>query len=119
MKHRKIGQLEVSAVGLGCMGMSHGYGAPADKAEMTDLRPGSRSNSFQSKSSRTVWYGFATNSIKTTNFKIDKNMNLIKYFFVFTMASLMACSATASKQNESDKSSKDSNMKSVIVYFTH
>lgn len=54
MKHRKIGQLEVSAVGLGCMGMSHGYGAPADKSEMTDLRPGSRSNSFQSKSSRTV-----------------------------------------------------------------
>ena len=71
MKHRKIGQLEVSAVGLGCMGMSHGYGAPADKAEMTDLRPGSRSNSFQSKSSRTVWYGFATDSIKTTNFIID------------------------------------------------
>mgnify|MGYP002747443749 CR=1 FL=1 len=46
-------------------------------------------------------------------------MNLIKYFFVFTMASLMACSATAGKQTESDKSSKDSNMKSVIVYFTH
>ncbi len=71
MKHRKIGQLEVSAVGLGCMGMSHGYGAPADKAEMTDLQPVSRSNSFQSKSSRTVWYGFATDSIKTTNFIID------------------------------------------------
>lgn len=119
MKHRKIGQLEVSAVGLGCMGMSHGYGAPADKAEMTDLQPVSRSNSFQSKSSRTVWYGFATDSIKTTNFKIHKNMNLIKYFLVLTMASLMACSATAAKQTESDKSSKDSNMKSVIVYFTH
>lgn len=37
MKHRKIGQLEVSAVGLGCMGMSHGYGAPADEGEMTEL----------------------------------------------------------------------------------
>lgn len=37
MKHRKIGQLEVSAVGLGCMDMSHGYGAPADKAEMADV----------------------------------------------------------------------------------
>lgn len=37
MKYRKIGQLEVSAVGLGCMGMSHGYGAPADKSDMTEL----------------------------------------------------------------------------------
>lgn len=27
----------MSAVGLGCMGMSHAYGAPADKQEMTEL----------------------------------------------------------------------------------
>jgi len=38
MKTRKLGQgLEVSALGLGCMGMSHAYGAPADRPQMIAL----------------------------------------------------------------------------------
>lgn len=37
MKTRKLRTLEVSAIGLGCMGMSHAYGAPADRKEMLDL----------------------------------------------------------------------------------
>ena len=37
MRYRKIGDLEVSAVGLGCMGMSHAYGEPADKKDMVNL----------------------------------------------------------------------------------
>lgn len=37
MRKTKLGNLEVSVVGLGCMGMSHGYGAPADENEMTAL----------------------------------------------------------------------------------
>jgi aryl-alcohol dehydrogenase-like predicted oxidoreductase len=39
MQKRKLGNssLEVSAIGLGCMGMSDSYGPPADKQEMISL----------------------------------------------------------------------------------
>ena len=39
MQKRKLGKsnLEVSALGLGCMGMSFSYGPPKDKPEMTSL----------------------------------------------------------------------------------
>ena len=39
MQKRKLGKsnLEVSAMGLGCMGMSFSYGPPKDKKEMTNL----------------------------------------------------------------------------------
>src|SRR5580698_2292376 len=39
MQKRKLGKsnLEVSVIGLGCMGMSFSYGPPKDKQEMTSL----------------------------------------------------------------------------------
>lgn len=39
MENRRLGRsgLEVSALGLGCMGMSYGYGPPADRQEMIKL----------------------------------------------------------------------------------
>ncbi|WP_308697938.1 aldo/keto reductase [uncultured Thomasclavelia sp.] len=38
MRKQKLGKdLEVSAVGLGCMGMTHAYGKPANKEEMKKL----------------------------------------------------------------------------------
>ena len=38
MQQRTLGNgLRVSALGLGCMGMSHGYGKPADRGEMIRL----------------------------------------------------------------------------------
>ena len=38
MKERTLGtDLVVSEIGLGCMGMSHAYGAPADEDQMITL----------------------------------------------------------------------------------
>jgi aryl-alcohol dehydrogenase-like predicted oxidoreductase len=38
MKTRQLGNgLQVSALGLGCMGMNHGYGRPADQRQMIEL----------------------------------------------------------------------------------
>jgi aryl-alcohol dehydrogenase-like predicted oxidoreductase len=37
LEKRKLGALEVSALGLGCMGMSHAYGPPPDRKQMIGL----------------------------------------------------------------------------------
>jgi aryl-alcohol dehydrogenase-like predicted oxidoreductase len=37
MQTRKLGTLEVSALGLGCMGLSHGYGTPTDTKDAVAL----------------------------------------------------------------------------------
>ena len=37
MQQRKLGNLEVSAIGLGCMGLSFGYGPPTDRREAIKL----------------------------------------------------------------------------------
>jgi aryl-alcohol dehydrogenase-like predicted oxidoreductase len=37
MKYRKLRDLEVSAIGLGCMGMSFAYGTPDEKESLATI----------------------------------------------------------------------------------
>lgn len=39
MRYKNLGSsgIKVSVIGLGCMGMTHAYGAPSDEADMTEL----------------------------------------------------------------------------------
>jgi len=37
MKKRKLGNLEVSALGFGCMGLSYGYGSATDQQQAINL----------------------------------------------------------------------------------
>ncbi len=37
MKKRKLGNLEVSALGFGCMGLSYGYGPAIEKQQAIDV----------------------------------------------------------------------------------
>lgn len=46
-------------------------------------------------------------------------MKILKTLLVIISATPLSCNAIAGKQNDSDKSTKTENMKSVIVYFTH
>ena len=58
MQTRKLGNsnLEVSALGLGCMGMSFGYGPAADKQEMIALiRVGRRTRRHVLRHRRSLW----------------------------------------------------------------
>src|SRR5579862_8371173 len=42
MRKRRLGNLEVSALGLGCMGLSHGYGPATDRQERIRLKQATR-----------------------------------------------------------------------------
>jgi aryl-alcohol dehydrogenase-like predicted oxidoreductase len=61
MQKRKPGDggLEVSAIGLGCMGMSFSYGPPRDKQEMTSLNRGA------------VERGITPDAVKVTQAMVD------------------------------------------------
>ena len=57
MQKRTLGRsgLEVSALGLGCMGMSYGYGPAADKKEMIALIRRGRARRHLLRHRRSVW----------------------------------------------------------------
>jgi aryl-alcohol dehydrogenase-like predicted oxidoreductase len=67
MQKRKLGNsnFEVSAIGLGCMGMSFGYGPAADKQEMISLiRTAVKGRSFLVQGFKKTAYSIEVVSLK-------------------------------------------------------
>ena len=60
MKYRNLGNLKVSAVGYGCMGLSHGYGLTPEKDRAIRLTHLSRAARFSIRQKDTA-------SVKTRN----------------------------------------------------
>lgn len=59
MKYRDLGgsDIKISAVGLGCMGMTHAYGAPSDETEMIKLiRSARRQDLSYQRRSKPIFY---------------------------------------------------------------
>lgn len=107
MDYKILGKdLKVSAVGLGCMGMSHAYGSPADKNEMCELIAKAVDLGYNFFDTAEI-YGSANNPHDNEELNIG-----------FVAFSPLANGFLSGKYNENSKFEKGTDYRTVMPQFT-
>jgi aryl-alcohol dehydrogenase-like predicted oxidoreductase len=105
MQKRTLGQLEVSALGLGCMSMSSGYGPPADTQAMTSLIRAAVGRGVTFFDTAQVYGPFMNEELVGDALAPVRERVVIATKFGFDLESGMAAGSTAGRRRSSGASS--------------
>ena len=121
MQKRKLRDLEVSALGLGCMGMSYGYGKPKDVKEMRELIAKAYDRGINFFDTAEVYGPYTNEELVGSAIKgfRDKIMVATKFGIQITEGRQIVNSSLDVIKNSIEGSLKRLNIECIDLYYQH